>query len=289
MRKLLIQILIIQVFIFITVLYPQETIPDSSANFYNYLNDLSSRIKNQNTDKNELQGEIEALKMHFPKSEIAEKDSVLSLLQNLLNNRQNKNTGIYIVKLGDCLWNIAKRDTNYRNPYDWIKIFNANKEKIKNPDMIYPNQKLKIFVKKNNILPVISNTANNPDTARQVVEEKPKVINSDDIEIQGLIVDQTQTKLGHDFYDVFYDNWQPPQNSGNFTIVIDEKPLPQLGTQVTIKINDNDVFQQMLQPKYDTIVETARYGVQVCTAYIENYEQIQKQLTGGDMAGTGIY
>lgn len=48
----------------------------------------------------------------------------------------------YTVKSGDCLWNIAKR--YYGNGAQYTKIYNANKGKIKNPNLIYPGQVLTI-------------------------------------------------------------------------------------------------------------------------------------------------
>lgn len=53
-----------------------------------------------------------------------------------------KKTKIYTVKSGDCLWNIAKRF--YGNGAQYTKIYNANRGKIKNPNLIYPGQKLTI-------------------------------------------------------------------------------------------------------------------------------------------------
>lgn len=55
--------------------------------------------------------------------------------------KQNKVVGnIYVVKKGDCLWNIAK--AVYNKPLIWKAIYKANKKKIKDPNLIYPNQKL---------------------------------------------------------------------------------------------------------------------------------------------------
>lgn len=48
----------------------------------------------------------------------------------------------YTVKSGDCLWNIAKK--YYGNGAQYTKIYNANKGKIKNPNLIYPGQVLMI-------------------------------------------------------------------------------------------------------------------------------------------------
>ena len=50
-----------------------------------------------------------------------------------------KNKGTYVVKRGDTLWGIAKR--YYGNGRLYPKIFNANRDKIKNPNLIYPGQK----------------------------------------------------------------------------------------------------------------------------------------------------
>lgn len=51
-------------------------------------------------------------------------------------------TRTYTVVKGDCLWNIAKK--YYGDGSKWTKIYNANKSKIKNPNLIYPGQKLTI-------------------------------------------------------------------------------------------------------------------------------------------------
>lgn len=51
----------------------------------------------------------------------------------------------YTVRKGDCLWNIAKKKSIYGNASKWRKIYNANKKLIgKNPNLIYPGQKLVI-------------------------------------------------------------------------------------------------------------------------------------------------
>ena len=49
---------------------------------------------------------------------------------------------VYTVKTGDCLWNIAK--ALYGNGAKYTKIYEANKDKISNPNLIYPGQVLTI-------------------------------------------------------------------------------------------------------------------------------------------------
>ncbi|MBI3764989.1 MAG: LysM peptidoglycan-binding domain-containing protein [Ignavibacteriales bacterium] len=44
----------------------------------------------------------------------------------------------------DCLWNIAKKKDIYANAWMWPKIWQGNRDKIKDPDVIKPNWVLKI-------------------------------------------------------------------------------------------------------------------------------------------------
>lgn len=48
----------------------------------------------------------------------------------------------YVVVSGDSLSKIAKRE--YGNANEWPRIFEANKDILKDPNKIYPGQKLKI-------------------------------------------------------------------------------------------------------------------------------------------------
>lgn len=49
---------------------------------------------------------------------------------------------MYTIASGDSLSKIAKRE--YGNAKDWTKIFEANKDVIKDANKIYPGQKIKI-------------------------------------------------------------------------------------------------------------------------------------------------
>lgn len=48
----------------------------------------------------------------------------------------------YTVQSGDCLWKIAKK--YYNKGSDYTKIFEANRDKVTNPNLIYPGQELVI-------------------------------------------------------------------------------------------------------------------------------------------------
>jgi nucleoid-associated protein YgaU len=50
----------------------------------------------------------------------------------------------YTVIPGDYLWKIAGFYWIYNNPREWPRIYEANRDKIKDPDLIYPGQVLDI-------------------------------------------------------------------------------------------------------------------------------------------------
>lgn len=63
------------------------------------------------------------------------------ILPGLLGAQQAKSTTHKVVN-GDCLWNLAEHF--YKNPYQWRKIWEANKDSIADPNLIYPGQVLTI-------------------------------------------------------------------------------------------------------------------------------------------------
>ncbi len=46
----------------------------------------------------------------------------------------------YTVVRGDSLWDIASYRVIYGNPYQWPLIYKANRDQIKDADLIYPGQ-----------------------------------------------------------------------------------------------------------------------------------------------------
>lgn len=110
-----------------------------------------------------------------------------------------------------------------------------------------------------------------------------------EIEIDGLLVDDTKTKAGKDFYDMFYDGWEAPKDARNYSITVSEKPFRLTSTLIVISINDDIVYQAILQPRQDLIEVQTDEAISTTQNYLANYEEITKQLNGDDMAGTGIY
>jgi nucleoid-associated protein YgaU len=74
-------------------------------------------------------------------------DALKQSLKNLLASSGQYYTVGTWGKNRDCLWNISKKPNVYDNAFLWPKIWQGNRDQIKNPDIIHPGQKLKIPAK----------------------------------------------------------------------------------------------------------------------------------------------
>jgi len=110
-----------------------------------------------------------------------------------------------------------------------------------------------------------------------------------DLEIGEMVFDETVTKVGRDFYDEFFTEWSNPTQIKDFSITIKEKPMPGIGTQITVMIDEHEILKQFIRPNQEMIELLAEYTVGVATQYLVNYQEIQAQLQSDDQSGTGIF
>ncbi len=92
-------------------------------------------------------------------------------------------------------------------------------------------------------------------------------------ELDGMVHDDTRSKVGRDFYDVFYSHWQSPPEARNFSIKVSEQPSPNLGTTILVEVNRTETFKMRLQPRYEMIQEAGKYAVQQTYAHLKNNDQ----------------
>ncbi|GAB2794553.1 curli production assembly/transport component CsgE [Hymenobacter luteus] len=108
-------------------------------------------------------------------------------------------------------------------------------------------------------------------------------------ETSELVMDQSITKPGRDFYDLFYSQWEAPADVKEYTIIIGEKPGRANSTFVTVRVNDNDLLEFPLQPNYDIIQETAREAIGYVQDYLVQQLNLSRQLERGERVSTELY
>ncbi len=99
------------------------------------------------------------------------------------------------------------------------------------------------------------------------------------LEITGLVLDETKTKGGHEFYEFFTVNWNTVRGV-EYTIHIGEQPDLGRGSSIKVLIDDTQVFFQRLNPRTDVIEEAAKKAVQVVRLILARRLLTRKELDG---------
>ena len=125
--------------------------------------------------------------------------------------------------------------------------------------------------------------------ANPTVVKKTRNTATDAIEIEGLIIDETRSKTGRDYYEFFYGKWIAPQGVSDFTITIKEIPARGRGARISVEVNGNLLIQRMLQPRLDVIELLAEQSVNAVKKYLVDNEKLKSDLEAGDQKGSGVY
>lgn len=110
-------------------------------NFRNAVNNLNGKIQRRESPKADRQKELDELKKNKISALPEFFDRVHNQMQRALDAWEEAPKEItYTVVRGDHLWKISGMKQHFGNPFAWPKLYQANKDKIKNPDLIYPKQ-----------------------------------------------------------------------------------------------------------------------------------------------------
>jgi len=114
-----------------------------------------------------------------------------------------------------------------------------------------------------------------------------------EVEIDGLIIDQTQTRIGQEFYQNFVTFWEAPLGIEDYNILITEMANPTWGSWIWIEVggfvSKEIVYREILKPRSEEIEKTAQKGVEVVKKYLYHLKEYGEEVSEKDMKGTGIY
>ncbi|MDR6920895.1 curli-like amyloid fiber formation chaperone CsgH [Chryseobacterium sp. 2987] len=74
-------------------------------------------------------------------------------------------------------------------------------------------------------------------------------------ELKGLTIDETKTKVGKDFYDLFYLQYSQLPDKSSSAVTISELPLRGTSGQINIQIEDKVIYSFMTNPSEDYLKE----------------------------------
>ena len=101
------------------------------------------------------------------------------------------------------------------------------------------------------------------------------------LEISGLVVDQTISKIGRDFYNLFYTRFEAPAGITDYVVAIEEKPARGNSTLVLISVNSEDLLEMPLQPKYEYLEAAAEEAINSVANYLIEAASVSNQLENG--------
>ncbi|GEM_PF-1019167 len=66
--------------------------------------------------------------------------------------------------------------------------------------------------------------------------------------VNGIVLDETRSKTGRDFYNAFYDTWSKSKGVENSVVRVAEKPGPGMVSIVYVEVNYEEIFELRLRP-----------------------------------------
>ncbi|MCX5786696.1 MAG: LysM peptidoglycan-binding domain-containing protein [Elusimicrobia bacterium] len=119
----------------------------------------------------------------------------------------------HIVVRGDTLWDLSRK--YYGDPFKWGKLYNANRNSISNPDLIYPKNKLEI-----------------PDLTENLIIGEDETLKEPELRSSEIIAAEEASS---------------PANPDAVTTGAQTKPLPQPAEKLEELFKDGDLSEDMPQ------------------------------------------
>ena len=108
-------------------------------------------------------------------------------------------------------------------------------------------------------------------------------------EAEGLVLDQALTKLGHDFYDLFYSAFEAPPGSTGFTVLVGERPGRGNSSLVVLTVDEQELLETPLPTRLDQMEELVAEVVGIAQGYLAETQRVSGLLEKGRRAPLEVY
>lgn len=113
---------------------------------------------------------------------------------------------------------------------------------------------------------------------KKVSEEnfnKPK----DGIEITGIVSDETKTRMGKEFYDIFYSEYSKLKISSSKMIVVEEELSNLRTTRIKVRVDSDIINEFITRPDEEFLTSMAGDTAAKAFNYFKNLEKQNKYIT----------
>lgn len=108
---------------------------------------------------------------------------------------------------------------------------------------------------------------------------------TNEVEIGGLLLDNTKSRLGHDFYFKFSQLWHDIPNTQGINVQIIEQIVPRAGTKLSLVLNSRVIYVTHFGRRQSPVKEKVEQAVFIL---IDAMSQPQYNQDNIDMAGNGF-
>lgn len=154
--------------------------------------------------------------------------------------------------------------------------------------------------------------AQDPDLEGILVEETMNEAVVGEEGTETLLLDNTRSKIGRDFYDAFFRHYTelpkattpllPTDTTARkvtrnleldldaLIVTIDELPAFGVGTSIiSVTLNDQVIWQNYVQARQDVLEAYAVNAAEIVNQYVLNYQEVQRSLESEDQKGSGLF
>jgi curli production assembly/transport component CsgE len=106
-----------------------------------------------------------------------------------------------------------------------------------------------------------------------------------ELEIGGLLLDNTKSRLGHDFYYEFSRFWQDIPNKEGINVQIIEQIVPRAGTRLSILLNGRPIYATHFGRRQSPVKDKVEQAIFILIDAMARSQYAQDSL---DMVGDGL-
>jgi curli production assembly/transport component CsgE len=97
---------------------------------------------------------------------------------------------------------------------------------------------------------------------------------STDIELNSIIINQTLTRAGNEFFQRFSSLWEElPGQQTAYTVIVKEVPSVQYGSTISVELNDIVVYRSILRTRSSDVADAAMQAAQNARLTLLQFEQ----------------
>lgn len=144
--------------------------------------------------------------------------------------------------------------------------------------LIYQDEKL--IGKDRKVLNGIEGEADQVENFKKPTPHKDvKNTNKDSFSLKGIVIEDTKTKAGNDFYDMFYSSYLTNNINGERIVKIEERWAIGNTTQITISVGNEVVVQFFVNPRNQYLKSMAERSIYKVNAYFQRLKDTEAQIT----------